>query len=245
MNWVLHRKAVTESTNADARAGAPGDVYLADFQTSGRGRLDHRWLSPPEANLMFSAVLDAAGRSAAEVATLPLVVGLAVVRAAERLLEAHSVRPPLALKWPNDVLANGRKLAGILCERSGDAVIAGVGINVNQREFAPELADRATALAVIAARPFDRDAVLDAVLESLFAEHARWAAQGFAAIFPDLARFDHLAGQVISVRQTDADPVPATGVCGGIQADGSLLVGDRRIYAGEAHVISHQPQHQP
>ena len=144
--WRTYWKATTDSTNADARDGRPGDVFAADFQTAGRGRLDHRWLAPPGVNLMFSAVLDVAGREPAEVATLPLAVGLAVAQALASLPAWQASPPRLAIKWPNDVLAEGRKLAGILCERNGDAVIAGIGLNVNQTEFAHELAARAVSL---------------------------------------------------------------------------------------------------
>ena len=236
--WRTYWKSATESTNVDARGGRPGDVFVADFQTAGRGRLDHRWLAPPGVNLMFSAVLDVAGREPAEVATLPLAVGLAVAQAIAALPAWPLPPPQLSIKWPNDVLADGRKLAGILCERNGDAVIAGIGLNVNQTEFAPELVARAISLAQLAGRPFDRAAVLEAVLKSLAAVHARWRADGFAALHAELAALDHLAGREVSILQTDTDAAPVTGFCGGIQSDGSLLVGDMRLYAGEAHVIS-------
>lgn len=236
--WRTYWKSATESTNADARDGRPGDVFAADFQTAGRGRLDHRWLAPPGVNLMFSAVLDVAGREPAEVATLPLAVGLAVAQALASLPAWQASPPRLSIKWPNDVLADGRKLAGILCERNGDAVIAGVGLNVNQIEFAPELCARAVSLAQLAGRPFDRAAVLETVLKSLAAVHARWRADGFAALHAELAAMDHLAGREVSILQTDTDAAPVTGLCGGIQSDGSLQVGAVRIYAGEAHVIS-------
>ena len=236
--WRTYWKSATESTNVDARGGLPGDVFVADFQTAGRGRLDHRWLAPPGVNLMFSVVLDAAGREPAEVATLPLAVGLAVAQAIATLPAWQASPPRLSIKWPNDVLAGGRKLAGILCERNGDAVIAGIGLNVNQTEFAPELVARAVSLAQLAGCPFDRAAVLEAVLKSLVAVHARWRAEGFAALHVELAALDHLAGREVSILQTDADAAPVTGRCGGIQSDGSLLVGDTRLYAGEAHVIS-------
>ena len=141
MNWTIRHKAVTESTNLDAREGKPGDVFTADEQTAGRGRLNHTWLSQPGKNLMMSVVLDVSGIVPQEVATLPLVVGLAAATATSLLLLRQTW-----IKWPNDVMIYGRKLAGVLCERHGDSVIAGVGINVNQRSFAPEIALRATSL---------------------------------------------------------------------------------------------------
>ena len=234
MRWTIYHKPETGSTNADARAGSPGDVHVADFQTAGRGRLDHRWLAPPGVNLMFSAVLDVAGHDPSEIATLPLVVGLAVVRALQPLLEKS--RAKLTLKWPNDVLAGGLKLAGILCELCDEKVVAGVGVNVNQTSFAPEISDRATSLALLTGRTFDRRMVLDKVLAELAGLHTRWSESGFSSIHSEIAGIDHLAGRMVSIWQTDADPEPVAGICGGIQADGTLIVGSTRIYAGEAHV---------
>ena len=122
---TIHRLEVTGSTNIDARAGRPGDVFTAERQLAGRGRLDHTWHSAPGANLTFSAVLPGEGRPPEEVATVPLVVGLAVLKALAAILPRSAT---VALKWPNDVLAAGRKIAGILCERHGDNIIAGVGV---------------------------------------------------------------------------------------------------------------------
>ena len=209
-------------------------MHVADFQTAGRGRLDHRWLAPAGVNLMFSAVLDVAGHEPSDIATLPLVVGLAVVRTLQPLLEKS--RAKLTLKWPNDVLADGRKIAGILCELCDYRVVAGVGVNVNQTSFAPEITDRATSLALLSGKTFDRHEVLDMMLAELGRLHALWSKKGFAAIHPELTAIDHLSGQMVSVLQTDSDPMPVTGLCGGIQPDGTLLVGNTRIYAGEAHV---------
>ena len=279
IDWRIHHKAETASTNRDARAGAHGDVYIADFQTAGRGRLDHKWLSPPGTNLMMSAVLDVGGLSPEAVSTLPLVVGLAVVRAVRSFLSAADART-VALKWPNDVLVGGRKVAGILCERNGDAVIVGIGINVKQRIFPPEIAARAISLAALpsfarscaaasemppyqagrsnaaasemppyhcgdgvglvgahlrcarACLPQVRDAVLDA----LGRLYETWRDKGFAAVFPDVRAVDFLRGQALAVRQTDDDAEPVRGLCGGIQPDGSLHVGETSVYAGEAHV---------
>ena len=161
-NWTIYHKAVTESTNLDARRGKPGDVFTADEQTAGRGRLDHTWLSPPGQNLMLSVVLDVSDVAPPEVATLPLVVGLAAATATSILLLRQTW-----IKWPNDVLVDNRKLAGILCERHGDSVIAGVGINVNQKVFAPEIALRATSLLLIDGKERPLEMVQRAFLKTL------------------------------------------------------------------------------
>ena len=244
IDWRIHHKAETVSTNLDARAGVHGDVFTADYQTAGRGRLDHKWLSSPGANLIMSVVLSVADLSPEQVATLPLVVGLAVITALKNLTHHCSTSTSdfdYSLKWPNDVLIDGKKIAGILCERIGDSVIVGIGVNVNQTEFVPEIADRATSLSLIAPDLVSRlsSPVLSvrvAVLRELDRWYSRWRSDGFAAVYPEIAAVDCLKGLTISVRQTDTDAVPVTGVCGGIRPDGSLDVAGTSVYAGEAHV---------
>ena len=226
----IFRKELTGSTNLDARSGVPGDVFIAESQSAGRGRLDHSWHSAKGLNLTFSVVLSDGGCEPAEVATLPLVVGLAVAKALSPFAE-------MSLKWPNDVMAGGRKLAGILCERNNGCVIAGIGLNVNQTDFPPDIADRATSLAQICGAPQDRDAVLQSVLASIGEWHSRWLAGGFASVHAELAALDCLKGRMLSVRQADDDSEPVSGLCEGIAPDGSLTVGGRHVYAGEAHVI--------
>ena len=233
---VIRWKDTTGSTNADARSGVHGDVFAADYQTAGRGRLDHRWESARGLNLMFSAVFDVSGVMPQDVATFPLVVGLSIAETVEDVcpdLAGH-----VAVKWPNDVLADGRKLAGILCERNGDCVIAGVGLNVNQRDFPEEIAGRATSMSVLCGRDFDRAAVLDSLVKALYEAHGTWMRSGFAAFREAFSAKDALRGRNVSVRQTDSDAAPVCGLCEGVQDDGSLLVGGERIYAGEAHVSS-------
>ena len=227
-SWRITHVEETESTNLLARSGRPGDVFTADYQTAGRGRLDHRWLAERGQNLMMSAVIDVSGLEAEHAATLPLAVGLAVVEGLRGMV------PSLKLKWPNDVLADGRKLAGILCERHGDNAIAGIGVNVRQREFPSEIADRATSLSLLGS-DVSVAKVRDAVLEALSQVVAAWRF-GFAAIYPRIVSIDYLVGLQVAIRQLDDAAPSASGLCGGIQPDGSLLVGGSPVWAGEAHV---------
>ena len=234
MNWRIFHKEVTESTNRDAEAGVAGDVFTADFQTGGRGRLGHRWLSAPGENLMMSAVVDVSGIAPDAAATLPLAVGLAVVRA----VSGCCVGAKVELKWPNDVLVDGRKLAGILCERHGDAVIAGIGVNVRQREFPPEIADRATSLTLVAGDGAPTVAqARSAVLDALGRVYGEWKSGGFAAIYGEICSVDRLKGRRVSVLQRDGDTEPLEGVSAGIRPDGALDVAGGAVYAGEAHVM--------
>ena len=227
-SWHLTHVEETESTNLLARSGRPGNVFTTDYQTAGRGRLDHRWLAERGQNLMMSAVIDVAGLEAEHAATLPLAVGLAVVEALRDMV------PSFKLKWPNDVLADGRKLAGILCERHGDNAIVGIGVNVRQREFPCEIADKATSLSLLGCDASVAE-VRDAVLGSLSQVLSAWRS-GFAAIYPRIVSIDYLAGRQVAVHQLDDAAPSASGICGGIQPDGSLLVGGQPVWAGEAHV---------
>ena len=237
MTFTLHHKAVTTSTNLDAREGAPGDVFTADEQTAGRGRLDHRWLSPPGKNLMMSAVFDVKGFDPERISTFPLIVGLAVREAIMYFVPPNP--PAVLLKWPNDVLADGRKIAGILCERTGDRVIAGIGVNVNQTEFDEEIAARATSLALLRGEDGIRiESVRYAVLSALSAHYETWRLHGFAALHSDYAAVDALRGHTVTVRQTDDDAFPIHGLCDGVAPDGTLIVAGKPIFAGEAHILT-------
>ncbi|HXB47381.1 MAG TPA: biotin--[acetyl-CoA-carboxylase] ligase [Streptosporangiaceae bacterium] len=188
----------TGSTNADllaaARSGAAtGTVLVAEEQTAGRGRLDRSWQSEPGASLTFSVLLRPTGVPAASLGWLPLLTGVAMVSAlrAQTGLE-------ISLKWPNDVLAGaagaraaggsaagggaagggaagrGGKLAGILAEQTGDAVVVGVGLNVSATES--ELpAGPATSLSLAGADDPDRQAILVALLTELERWYLRWS----------------------------------------------------------------------
>ena len=211
IDWRIHHKAETASTNLDARSGHHGDVFTADYQTAGRGRLDHVWESPRGQDLLMSVVLDVAGRSPAEVATLPLVAGLAVAKAVGG-----------RIKWPNDVFVGGQKVAGVLCERNDDRVIVGIGVNVGQTKY------RSVGGTVSEMRT--------RVLQRMSDCYQDWCSGGFAAVYPEIAALDFLKGRDITVRQTDDDSVPIAGISNGIMPDGSLDVGGKKVYAGEAHV---------
>jgi BirA family biotin operon repressor/biotin-[acetyl-CoA-carboxylase] ligase len=240
MDWRISHKSVTESTNKDALGGKPGDVFVADMQTAGRGRLDHRWLSSPGENLMMSAVVDVADAPPQETATLPLVVGLAAAQAVSGVFAGYgneSLSAAVKVKWPNDVLVGRRKICGILCERNGDNVIVGVGLNVNQTVFAPEISSRATSISQELGERLDVTHVRDVVLNRLSECIERWRQDGFASLLPVLSGFDCLRGRRVMVRRTDDDASPADGICGGIRPDGMLDVAGEAISAGEAHIM--------
>jgi BirA family transcriptional regulator, biotin operon repressor / biotin---[acetyl-CoA-carboxylase] ligase len=165
--------ASTGSTNEDllaaAGAGAPsGSVLVAEEQTRGRGRLDRVWQSKPGAALTFSVLLRPAGVPPGNRGWLPLLAGVAVVAGlrAQAGLEA-------SLKWPNDVLAGQAKLAGILAEQTGTAIVVGIGLNVGQR--GDELpSEQATSVWLEGATGADRAAILAAVLREFERWYQRW-----------------------------------------------------------------------
>lgn len=232
IDWHIFHKRETLSTNTDARAGRHGDVFTADFQTAGRGRLDHKWLSDRGENLMMSAVLDVAALDVAHAATLPLAAGLAVVKTVSAFLGAEA---DVKLKWPNDVYVTGLKIAGILCERVGDNVIVGIGINVRQKRFPEEILTRATSLELNGSLA-SVDEVRDALLKNLSAVYEVWGDGGFEAVYPEISAVDWLKDREVSVMQTDGDSEPISGRCGGIAPDGSLIIDGRSVWAGEAHI---------
>lgn len=215
---------VTASTNSDLRAlaenGAPeGMLVAAELQSAGRGRLDRVWQSPRGQNLMFSLLLTPAVEIARRI-TLPLAVGLGVAETLRGLgIEA-------GVKWPNDVLVGEKKVCGILCETTThDAIIAGIGINVNQSPgtFPDEIARRATSLAAILGKPLDRPALLAAFCNTFEPIYLLWREQGLTPLLPRLRKLDCRAGCAVSVQQDDASP-RIEGLCLGIAEDGSLLI---------------------
>jgi BirA family biotin operon repressor/biotin-[acetyl-CoA-carboxylase] ligase len=222
----FHYARETGSTNdlalAAARAGAPGgSVFFADHQTSGRGRRGKSWLAAPNHDLLLSVLLRPSSSSLPP-AALTLAVGLGV-----RAALAPHARERLAVKWPNDVLAGTRKLAGILCEGQFDgaalaAVVIGIGINVHAAELPAELADSVTSLADLApaTRPPAREALLADVLAAVEARVGACMQSGFAPLLAEYAEHDALAGQRVEV----SGGAPLVGSARGVDAEGRLLI---------------------
>jgi BirA family biotin operon repressor/biotin-[acetyl-CoA-carboxylase] ligase len=178
------------STNAALVAAAAaeepeGAVLVAEHQVAGRGRLDRVWTSPPRAGLTVSFLLRP-DVPAARRGWLPLLTGVAL---AEAVGEVTGVRA--SLKWPNDLLAlDGRKLAGILAEGSGTAVVVGVGLNVSTT--ATELPDTGTSLSRVTGATVDRAPVLLAFLRAVERRYRTWTAALGDPVSSGLAR-DYLA----------------------------------------------------
>jgi len=175
--WSVTRVAETGSTNDDlavaARAGAPDrTVLVADHQTAGRGRLGRRWEAPPGANLLVSVLVRPVSPPAAE--RLHGVTQAMALAARAACADIAGFTP--TLKWPNDLQVDDHKLAGILAEAVADggrvaAVVVGMGVNVAWPEQATV---DAISVAAAAARPVDRDALLDALLRHLDRRLVQW-----------------------------------------------------------------------
>lgn len=145
-----------------ARLAAEGarhqTVVGADEQTAGQGRYGRHWHSEAASGLYFSILLKL-GLPAETAPVITLALGLAVAEAIEERCGVAC-----DLRWPNDVLIQGRKCAGILVQLHGDAVVAGIGVNVNQREFPAELSSLATSIRLATGREQERESLLVALL---------------------------------------------------------------------------------
>jgi BirA family biotin operon repressor/biotin-[acetyl-CoA-carboxylase] ligase len=151
-----------------AREGAlEGVVAVADEQTAGRGRLGRTWVAPPGASLLVSTLLRPA-LPPESLALVTMAAGLACIAAVHTLGGVEG-----RLKWPNDVVVDDRKLAGILAEKEGDAVVVGMGCNVHWEEFPDDLAAIATACNLCGDRPITREALLAEWLVEFDARLAR------------------------------------------------------------------------
>lgn len=172
----------TGSTNADllARPQDPGyarSVLIAEHQTGGRGRHARPWVCAPRALVTVSAVLDLPGMNLSDIGWLPLLSGIAVV---DTLRDVAGV--DAELKWPNDVLIDGRKVAGILAEVASTTpvptVVVGIGLNVSLTE--DELpVPTATSLALVNADTTDRTVLVRAMLRALARRWREWEAAGW------------------------------------------------------------------
>ncbi|WP_370327475.1 biotin--[acetyl-CoA-carboxylase] ligase [Euzebya sp.] len=226
------------STNAEllSRPGAPtGTVLVADVQTAGRGRRGRTWHAPAGSSLM-SSVLLRPSIPARTWPVLPLAVGTAVLEACRVVVDGMDPAR-LALKWPNDLLVDGVKAAGILVEASGDRVVAGMGINVDWRGVARPPEVQATSLAEAAGGDVDRWRLLEVLLVALdrhlgLAEADPGGVVGRYA--PDCA--------TVGVEVTAQGAAPIEGTAVGLTPEGHLRIrtrdgGDRVVAAGEVEHV--------
>jgi len=185
----------TESTQALLDSSMPeGAIAVAGHQTAGRGRLGRTWEAPPGTALLVSVLLRPAADRA--LPQLALVAGVAVADALEELTGLS-----VQIKWPNDVMLRRQKVGGILAEARDGVVVVGIGVNLNQTP--DQLPERAGSLRTTAGREWDRDEVLDAVLEALGERYERWLEGGLDAVYDGLGPRDFLRGRRVGVNGTE------------------------------------------
>jgi BirA family biotin operon repressor/biotin-[acetyl-CoA-carboxylase] ligase len=207
-----------------AAAGAPeGAVVTADQQTRGRGRWNRSWHSPPGRSLSLSLVLRP--RDPAQTALVTTLLGVAVAEAIETAAGVAA-----GIKWPNDVVIGGRKVAGILVETRSpgdgvDAVVAGVGVNVSwgPEEMPAELRDGATSLVAQGAGPLPRAALVAEILDSVELWYRRAATrEGRREVVAAASARSTVLGHAVLLRRADGTLAEATARA--LLEDGSLQV---------------------
>lgn len=229
---MIETVAETGSTNSDlvarAASGAHEGLWLrAERQTAGRGRLGRAWLGS-KGNLYASTLVRLRPGDGAPT-DLSFVAGNALFDTVAALNLGHHPEP--RLKWPNDLMVGQAKLAGILLERAGDAVVVGIGLNI---AFAPELPDRQTICLAEMGLPSQLDAAM--LIEDLAAhfaqELAEWRSAGQAALLQRWKQRAHALGTRISATASDGSQL--AGTYDGITEDGALRLVDS---AGKCHIV--------
>ena len=237
VRWLAETDSTQRVARELARAGAAeGTVVIAEAQTAGRGRLGRTWHSPRGVNLYCSIVL----RPALLPAAVPQVALVAGVAVAAALAETPGVAP--RIKWPNDVLIDGRKVAGVLTEMEAEVervhhVILGIGVNLNasRSAFPPELRERVTSVLLATGRRVDRAAFTARLLAALEARYGRFLEGGFGVVRSECESYSCLTGTEVRVASPEGE---VAGRVAGLDADGALRLTrpdgtSTRIVAGE------------
>lgn len=238
----MHYEPSVDSTNQIAKKLAyhgaeEGTIVVAEEQTGGKGRLDRTFYSPREKGIWFSIIL----RPNFLPHDAPKCTLLAAVAVAEAM---NRFNLKAEIKWPNDILHDGKKLVGILTEMTGEIgkityLVIGVGINVNisREEFPEELQDIASSLSEMNGAPLPRVKILRAVLEEFDKLYREVTESGFEEILNRWRKYNVTLGRnirVISAGET------FTGKAVDLDADGALVVeteqGRRTVYAGEVSI---------
>ncbi|MHC1696495.1 MAG: biotin--[acetyl-CoA-carboxylase] ligase [Geobacteraceae bacterium] len=235
----------TESTNLLAfrlaeNSAPEGTVVIAEAQTGGKGRLGRHWESPPGVNLYCSVIL----RPPMSPVRAPQLTFLSAVAVARAIEEVAQLQP--TIKWPNDVLLNGRKVAGLLNEMSAETdtihcVVLGIGVNINMRleQFPSDLRQPATSLYLEKGVSVNRVDFTRALLTSLDALYNDYLVHGFPGIREEWLSRSTVQGRRVRVSFGNGE---MEGVVSGVDNDGALLIarGDgtqERVLAGDVTIL--------
>jgi len=219
----LWRRAEIQEQARQARKGGKrlAWAFVAKEQVAGRGRIGRSWISPPGG--LWATVLWPLGRDGVQVQAVPLVAGLAVVDAMER-----GAVPPCRIKWPNDVLVNGRKVCGILCElETGSeisAVIIGIGINANfpANDLLQSVSYPVTSLRDETGKETDLERLLADLLEELGGKLLKFETEGIAPFLPFINARLAWANCMVTLSGSEAGDL--SGVLRGVDGQGRLLI---------------------
>jgi BirA family biotin operon repressor/biotin-[acetyl-CoA-carboxylase] ligase len=237
----IHYFREIDSTNSYAcklarEGAAEGEIVIADGQRQGKGRLGRSWVSPPYLNLYLSAIL----RPKLAPAQAPQLTLMSAVALAETVRSFILDTPEI--KWPNDILVRGKKLAGILTEASceGDRtlfVVVGMGVNLNfPLETMPAaIRETATSIMSLSEKPVDRESFARRLIHNLDQCYGDLEESGFPSIARRWESFFYLRGKRVRVEWLDGS---VSGKALGIDADGALLLEDeqgfsKRVIAGD------------
>jgi BirA family biotin operon repressor/biotin-[acetyl-CoA-carboxylase] ligase len=239
---ILHEKQMDSTNEAAKRAGnkgaAEGTVFWADTQTAGKGRRGRSWYSHEADNLYFTILLRPSV-TPDKASMLTLVMAYAVAKAVREFTGLNA-----QIKWPNDIVVEGKKICGILCEMKLDGTrldycVAGVGINVGKQEFAEDIRDKATSLEEQCGRKTDREGLLQAILgyfEKGYEEFLR--SEDLSFLREEYNEWLVNLNRQVRVLEPQGE---YEGVAKGITSTGELLVevaeGQvEKVYAGEVSV---------
>jgi BirA family biotin operon repressor/biotin-[acetyl-CoA-carboxylase] ligase len=232
-----------ESTNTEAlhlaqQGAEEGTVVIAEAQSAGRGRLNRSWESPPSMNLYLSVVLRP-DIPAASASLIPLMVGVAVADVISQYCPGK-----VRLKWPNDILIDGKKICGILTEMRTKAdrvafIIAGIGVNLNMQKlhFPRELRETATSLRIETALDIDRVDFAVRLFDILGNGYRVFLNGGAAAIREKWLQYAELVGKRVEVVFKET---VLRGTVRGLDENGALLLegetGMQQVLAGDLYI---------
>jgi BirA family biotin operon repressor/biotin-[acetyl-CoA-carboxylase] ligase len=220
-----------------AQGASEGTVVIAERQTMGKGRMGRTWSAEPGLGLWVSLILRPRV-GAAQLAVITILAAVAMCRAVKDVAGIQ-----LQVKWPNDLLYNGRKLVGILAELNGEVdrvnyLILGIGLNVNHSaaDFPPELVDKATSLRMIREGPQDRKLILQGFLREFETEYLRLGSGQLTELIDYARKNSATLGRQVTINQGFGRMVAGKAV--DLDWDGSLWLEDQagqriKVYSGE------------